>query len=64
MVKSLVKRIQKWICEHKAVYELKKDQKLRERCVEYISRQHLDFVKALPYCAQELYDYIKHGKLR
>lgn len=54
------RRIQKWMRERKVRRELKKDQALRERCVDYVVKGSQP---ANAYLADTIYRYIKDGSI-
>ena len=56
-MKSLIKIIQRMMKERKARLELKKEQALRERCVDYSTRFR---EYCVPYYT--IYGFIKEGK--
>ena len=59
-MKIFFRSIQKWIRERKVRRELKKDQDLRERCVDYVVKGSKP---ANAYLADDVYKYIKNGEL-
>lgn len=57
-MKMFFRSIQKWMKERKVRRELKKDQALRERCVDYATK----FKSGSFHYINALYMYIKEGK--
>lgn len=57
-MKIFFKSILKWMIEHKVRRELKKDQALRERCVDYATKFNSGSFRYI----NALYMYIKEGK--
>lgn len=59
-MKIFFRSIQKWMKERKVRRELKKDQALRERCVDYVVKGSQP---ANAYLADTIYRYIKDGSI-
>lgn len=59
-MKMFFRSIQKWMRVRKVRRELKKDQDLRERCVDYVVKGSKP---ANAYLADDIYKYIKNGEL-
>lgn len=59
-MKMFFRSIQKWMRVRKVRRELKKDQDLRERCVDYVVKGSKPANACL---ADDIYKYIKNGEL-
>lgn len=59
-MKIFFRSVQKWMKERKVRRELKKDQALRERCVDYVVKGSQP---ANAYLADAIYRYIKDGSI-
>lgn len=56
-MRTIIRSIQKWMKKHRKLRELKRDQALRERCVDYMTR----CMQVDKWRVNDLVDYIKNG---